>query len=120
MKQERLDFLATNTRYTRRFVRDVGRRCREASIKHVARELHLDWHTVKELDKEYMQEQLSRTGKPRPKAVGIDEVSIRKGQQYRVVVGDRSGLTGRTGAMPAWRGSTNGLGLSGALGLSWR
>jgi hypothetical protein len=25
----------------------VGQRCREFSIKDVARELHLDWHTVK-------------------------------------------------------------------------
>ena len=69
-------------------VREVGRRCREASIKHVARELHLDWHTGKELDKEYMREQLSRTGTPQPKVIGVDEVSIRKGQQYRIVVGD--------------------------------
>ena len=88
MKQERLDFLATNTRYTRRFAREVGRRCRDASIKHVALELHLDWHTVKELEKEYMREQLFRAGEPRPKIIGVDEVSVRKGQQYRIVVSD--------------------------------
>lgn len=88
MKQERLDFLAANTRYTRRFVREVGRRCRDASIKHVACELHLDWHTAKELEKEYLREQLARAGGPRPKVIGIDEVSVRKGQQYRIVVSD--------------------------------
>ena len=88
MKQERLDFLATNTRYTRRFAREVGRRCRDRSIKEVGLELHLDWHTVKELEKEYMREQLSRAGEPRPKIIGVDEVSVRKGQQYRIVVSD--------------------------------
>lgn len=88
MKQEGLDFLADNSRYTRRFAREVGRRCRDSSIRDVARALHLDWHTTKELEKEYLREQLSRAGEPRPKIIGIDEVSVRKGQQYRIVVSD--------------------------------
>ena len=54
----------------------------------VARELHLDWRTVKELDKQYMQEQLRRAGTPAPRAIGIDEISIRKGHTYRIVVSD--------------------------------
>ena len=88
VKQEQLDFLADNPRYTRRMARDVGRRCRDTSIKHVALELHLDWHTVKELEKEYLREQLRRAGEPRPKVIGVDEISVRKGQQYRIVVSD--------------------------------
>jgi transposase len=35
-----------------------------------------------------MRVQLTRAGKPRPKAIGVDEVSIRKGHTYRVVVSD--------------------------------
>jgi len=54
----------------------------------VAEELHLDWHTVKELEKQYMREQLRRRGAPRPKVIGIDEVSIKKGHTYRIVVSD--------------------------------
>ena len=88
MKQEKLDFLADNPRYTRRFAREVGRRCHDASIKDVARALHLDWHTTKELEKEYLREQLRRAGESRPKIIGIDEVSVHKGQQYRIVVSD--------------------------------
>jgi len=88
VKQEKLDFLANNTRYTQRFARDVGSRCRDASIKDVARALHLNWHTTKELEKDYLREQLRRAGKPRPKIIGVDEVSVRKGQQYRIVVSD--------------------------------
>jgi hypothetical protein len=30
------------------------------TVKDVAKELKLDWHTVKALDKEYMEEQLRR------------------------------------------------------------
>ncbi len=54
----------------------------------MAAETRLDWKTVKDLDKYYMREQLARAGKPRPKAIGVDEVSIRKGHTYRVVVSD--------------------------------
>jgi transposase len=47
VKRERLDFLADNPLYTKRFAYFVGRRCRQASIADVAKELALDWHTVK-------------------------------------------------------------------------
>ena len=41
--------------------------------------MHLDWHTVKELDKMYMSEQLRLAGHPTPKVIGIDEISIGRG-----------------------------------------
>lgn len=88
VKREHLDFLADNPLYTRRFAFYVGRRCRSATVKDVAKELHLDWHAVKELDKQYMTAQLARAGTPGPKAIGIDEISIRKGHTYRIVVSD--------------------------------
>jgi len=88
VKREKLDWLAGNPFYTRRFFLFVGRKCRSMTIKDVAEELNLDWHTVKDLDKEYMKEQLRRAGVPAPTAIGIDEVSIRKGHSYRIVVSD--------------------------------
>ncbi len=62
MKREGLDFLADNAHYTKRFAYCVGRRCRSATIKDIAEELHLDWDSVKELDKQYMRTQLARDG----------------------------------------------------------
>ena len=88
VKRERLDFLADNPFYTKRFAWFVGRRCRISTIKDVAEELNLDWHTVKELDKQYMRAQLVKAGTPGPKAIGIDEISIRRGHTYRIVVSD--------------------------------
>jgi transposase len=88
VKRERLEFLADNPFYTKRFAYYVGRRCRTATIQDIAKELHLDWHTVKELDKQYMQAQLTKAGKPRPKVIGVDEISVRKGRTYRIVVSD--------------------------------
>jgi transposase len=88
VKTERIDFLADNPFYTKRFAWHIGRRCRQSSISDVAREFKLDWQTVKSLDKQYMAEQLKRVGLPGPKAIGIDEISIRKGHTYRIVVSD--------------------------------
>jgi len=88
VKRERLDFLADNPLYTKRFADFVDRRCRGATIKEVAEELALDWHTVKALDTQYMQAQLKRAGTPGPQVIGVDEISIRKGHSYRIVVSD--------------------------------
>ena len=88
VKREGLDWLAGNPFYTRRFATYVGRRCRTETIKDLATELALDWDTVKELDKQYMCAQLARAGTPGPKVIGIDELSIRKGHTYRIVVSD--------------------------------
>ena len=88
VKSESLDWLADNPLYTKRFAYFVGRRCRDSSIKAVAEELLLDWHTVKELDKQYMAEQLRRAGQPAPRAIGIDEIAMGRGQSYRIVVSD--------------------------------
>jgi transposase len=101
VKQERLSFLADNPFYTKRFAWYVGRRCRSSAISDIAKELHLDWHQVKDMDKQYMKEQLRRTGKPAPLVVGVDEVSIRKGHTYRIVISD---LLRRR---PIWFGGTD-------------
>lgn len=88
VKQEKLDWLADYPLCTKRFAFYVGRRCRDSSIRDVAEELHLGWKTVKALEMQYMREQLRRVGMPGPKIVGIDEVSVRKGHTYRIVVSD--------------------------------
>jgi len=113
VKRERLDFLADNPRYTKRFAFYVGRRCRSGTIADIAEELHLEWHTVKELEKQYMREQLRRAGTPGPKVIGIDEVSIRKatriGSSSATLFGAaRSGSVARTAPRPAWMSSSRG------------
>ena len=69
-----------------------------ASKLTVAAELKLDWHTVKTLDQQYMEVQLKRAGTPTPRVIGVDEIAIRKGHTYRIVVSDL--LRGR----PIWFG----------------
>lgn len=88
VRGERLEDFLENALHTERFARYVGKRCRSGTIKDVAAELNLDWHTVKRLEKQYMREQLKRAGQARPKLIGIDEISVRKGHDYRIVVSD--------------------------------
>jgi transposase len=88
VKNEKLDFLSDNTKYTLRFAMQIGGLCRAMTIKDVAQRMHLDWHAVKDLDKIYMREQLRRAGPPVPRVIGIDEVSIKKRHVYRIVVSD--------------------------------
>ena len=88
VKQEKLSFLADNPFYTKRFAFYIGKRCSSSTIKDIAKEFRLDWKTVKELEKQYMREKLRRSGKPRPRVIGIDELSIRKGHTYRIIVSD--------------------------------
>jgi transposase len=101
VKRERLDFLADNAHLTKRFAFYVGRRCRQASIRDVAKELKLDWDTVKTLEMQYMRAQLERAGTPAPRAIGIDEISVRRGHSYRIVVSDL------VRKRPIWFGGTN-------------
>ena len=64
VKRERLTWLADNPFYTKRFAFFVGRRCRAATIKDVAKELHLHWGSVKELEQQYMREQCIQPANP--------------------------------------------------------
>lgn len=88
VKPETLNWLLENALATKRFAMHVGRQCRKMTIQDVARYERLDWQTVKDLDKRYMQEQLKRCGTPAPPVVGIDEISLRKGHTYRIVASD--------------------------------
>jgi transposase len=101
VRTERLEWLSSNPFCTERFATMVGERCRSATVKAVAEELRLNWHTVKDLDKLYMQAMLNAAGPPSPRAIGIDEMSIAAHHQYRIVVSD---LDRRR---PIWFGGTD-------------
>ncbi len=113
VKREHLSWLADNPLYTKRFAFYVGRRCRASTIRDVARELRLDWKTVKALEMEYMGEQLRRAGTPGPNVIGIDELSIGKGHNYRIIVSDL--IRGR----PIWFGGTDRSEKSMDLFFQW-
>ena len=101
VKRERIGFLSSRSAFTRRLAENIGGLCRTMTIQDVAREFHLDWHTVKEMDKDYMEAQLAQAPVPSPRVIGIDEISIKKRHTYRIVVSD---LERRR---PIWFGGTD-------------
>jgi transposase len=85
---EYLDWLAENPRYTKRFAQQVGKLCREMNNKAVAESMNLHEHTVKKLDKIYMKALLEKHPLTIPRVMGVDEMSIGKGNSYRIIVSD--------------------------------
>lgn len=131
VRVERLDWLANNPRYTARFAMHVGNLCRTMTNKAVAELERLHDSTVKDLSKRYMAELVRRAGTPAPRAIGIDEIAIHKGHDYRVVVSDLErgrpiwfGGSGRTEAdidqFFAWLGPKKSAHIELAVMDMWR
>lgn len=88
VRQEPLDFISENPFYTKRFAYYVGRQCSQTSISAVAKELNLNWKTVKSLDMIYMRAKLEQRGEISTEAIGIDEISMGQGHSYWIAVSD--------------------------------
>lgn len=89
VKQETLAWLAESGRFTKRFERVIGRQCRLMTVKEVARMNRLSWDQVRRMDTAYMRELLEKHPPAMNlRAIGVDEISIRKGQTYAIVVAD--------------------------------
>lgn len=86
---EHLDWLADNPRYTQRFAMHVGNLCRDTTVSRVAEIERLHRSAVKNLDKLYMRRQVELAGTPSPRAIALEEISICKGHNYRVIVSDQ-------------------------------
>jgi transposase len=89
VRQERLPWLSDTRRATQRFAQEIGRQCRELSEARVAAMHQMSWGQVRRLDMAYMENLLAKHPPPkRLRAIGMDEVSIRKGHTYAIVVAD--------------------------------
>ena len=89
MKQETLSWLADSGRFTKRFEREIGQLCRQMSILRVAKLHHLSWDQVRRMEMSFMRELLAAHPPSKNlRAIGMDEVSIRKGHSYAIVVAD--------------------------------
>jgi transposase len=89
VKQETLSWLAVSNRFTKRFEERIGRECRDMPIQRVAEIHNLDWDAVRRMEMAYMGDLIQRHPVPEELyAIGIDEISIRKGHRYVIVVAD--------------------------------
>lgn len=89
MKRETLAWLASSGRFTKRFERAIGHQCREMSIARVAEMNRLSWDQVRRIEMSYMKDLVAKhPPSKRLRAIGIDEVSIRRRHTYMIVVAD--------------------------------
>jgi len=88
VRQVRVPFADPDRRYTRRFERYVLQLSRHMTMRDVTRHLGISWHTVKEIQKRYLQKRFSRPSLKALKRIAIDEISIGRGHRYLTVVLD--------------------------------
>jgi transposase len=89
VRQEWLPWLSNSRRATKRFAQTIGRECREMTISRVAEMHQMTWDQVRALEMEYMEELVKQNPIPQKlEAIGVDEISIRKGHNYAIVVAD--------------------------------
>jgi len=84
-KVEQLPFAAPWARMTLRFSEYVARLVRISTVKEVADLLSLDWETVKNIDKAYLQKEFATPDYDGLRILCLDEISRKKGHKYFTV-----------------------------------
>lgn len=87
------------SRVTIRLARLVHALCCVMTVKDVAEHFDLDWKTVKNIDKAFLEEQYGHPDYSGLRVLAVDEISIKKGHRYVTVV-----LNYETGAV-VWLGA---------------
>lgn len=101
MKTETLTWLAESGRFTKRFEGKVGRMARQMPLTEVAQFNQISWDQAWRMELQYMRELIQRHPPAcKIRVIGVDEISIRKGHTYRVVVADLDAQR------PIWIGGT--------------
>jgi transposase len=85
---EELPLLDPYKRVTRRLAVYILELCKYMTIKEVAGHLALDWKTVKQIHKRYLEKKFSEQPIGNPKVLVVDEISIRKRHNYLTLVVD--------------------------------
>lgn len=85
-KLERLAWLERYARVTRRLADSVARLCQVLPIKQVAQQYGLAWHTVKAIDKAYLERTLGPVDLSDVEQIALDEFAIQKGHRYATVI----------------------------------
>ncbi len=85
---EDLELFHPYLRVTIRLARYIYQLCRFMTVTEVARHLGIDWKTVKNIDKFYLEHDYGQPDLKGLRILAVDEISIRKGHNYLTVVLD--------------------------------
>jgi transposase len=83
---EFLEFIDKYSRYTKRFEEYVAMLCEKMTNTDVAKMCHIDWKSVKDIDKKNLALQRVGLDSISPTGIGIDEVAYEKGHKYFTIV----------------------------------
>ena len=83
---EDLALVDPTVRVTKRLASYILDLCRFMTIKEVAKHLSLDWKTVKDIHKRYLQGSFSHEDVGYPRLLAIDEISLKKRHHYLTVI----------------------------------
>lgn len=93
VRVEDLELFDPYQRVTRRLARAIHELCKRMTVADVARHFGLDWKTVKNIDKAFLEQEYGQTDYQGLRLLAVDEIAIKKGHQYMTVVIDY--ITGR-------------------------
>lgn len=104
VRTETLTWLMEHSRFTKRFEKKVGRMARQMPLIEVAELNQISWDQTWRIELAYMRSLIKQHPPAfKIRVIGVDEISVRKGHTYRVVVADLDeqrpiwiGGTGRT------------------------
>jgi transposase len=83
---EDLELFHPYLRVTRRLAALIHQLCKVMTVTDVARHFGLDWKTVKDIDKQYLEAHYGQPHLDGLRILAVDEISIRKGHSYLTVV----------------------------------
>jgi transposase len=88
IRVEDLQLFHPYLRVTTRLARYIYHLCQMMTVSEVARHLGLNWKTVKDIDKHYLERDYGQPDLNGLRILAVDEISIRKGHSYLTVVLD--------------------------------
>jgi transposase len=83
---EELDWLSPHRRVTRRLEEAIGRLSQVMPLKQVAAFYGVGWHTVKAIDRTFLQQQVIEPDWSTIEYLGMDEFALHKGHRYATVI----------------------------------
>lgn len=85
---EDLEFFKPYQRVTLRLAAYIHDLCKILTVVEVAKHLSLDWKTVKNIDKAFLEEEYGQPDYNGLRVLAVDEIAIRKGHNYMTVALD--------------------------------
>jgi transposase len=85
---EELEVFHPYLRVTRRLAAYIHQLCEIMTVTEVANHLKLDWKTVKDIDKQYLEAKYGQMNYDGLRILAVDEIAVKRGHRYLTVVLD--------------------------------